>query len=169
MNQNSGCGHDAEYVWVWEECEHQAPPAVCATEGGTCECLGMVYYGRRFDDTSNEITTLEAMLNFDTFNQSSTSSLPCTNAQFGDPAPAGEKQCICEFASTTIEKRVAARGSYVEDYRCDSWSALHAVRCCVVHHKQRREGLPLWPLQRLCCLLLLLSLEPCLQQRDLCC
>ena len=22
VNKNSGCGHDAEYVWVWEECKH---------------------------------------------------------------------------------------------------------------------------------------------------
>ena len=24
VNQRSGCGHDAEYVWVWEQCEHNS-------------------------------------------------------------------------------------------------------------------------------------------------
>ena len=73
---------------------------------------------------------IEAMMEFTTLNRSSTTSLACTNAQFGDPAPAEEKQCICELSSITREKRVAARGSYVEDYRCDDWTDLHAVRCC---------------------------------------
>ena len=22
VNHRSGCGHDAEFVWVWEQCEH---------------------------------------------------------------------------------------------------------------------------------------------------
>ena len=22
VNRRSGCGHDAEYVWVWDQCEH---------------------------------------------------------------------------------------------------------------------------------------------------
>ena len=62
VNQRSGCGHDAEYVWVWEECEHQMPPFVCAHEGFGCECIGQITYGRRYDTTGAEIRTLEAML-----------------------------------------------------------------------------------------------------------
>ena len=131
VNQRSGCGHDSEYVWAWEECAHQTPPFVCAQEGASCQCLGTVYYGQRYDPGSGaEITTLEAMSQFTTFNQSSSTSLPCTNAQFGDPAPSAEKQCICELSTITQEKRVAANGAYIEDYRCDLWTERHAVRCC---------------------------------------
>ena len=77
MNQNSGCGLDSEYVWAWDECEHQTPPIVCAAEGGTCECIGTIYYGRRYDtDGTTELTTLAAMQQFLTFNQTTTTSLP---------------------------------------------------------------------------------------------
>ena len=108
-------------VWAWEECEHQRPPYVCAYEDGSCDCLGRVYYGQRYHTDNNtgsvvELTTLEGMMQFTTYNRSSTTSLPCTNAQFGgDPAPSAEKQCICELSTITQEKRVAALGAYVED------------------------------------------------------
>ena len=122
VNERSGCGHDAEYVWVWDECAHQTPPVVCAQEDSTCMCVGIIHYGRRFDASGNEITTLDAMRSFPTRQQNSTSSLSCSNTQFGDPAPAEAKQCICELTTHTRERRIAANGGYVEDYRCDEWT-----------------------------------------------
>jgi hypothetical protein len=44
INKNSGCGHDAELVWVWEQCGH--PPEsefVCSGEDGICACSGTVF------------------------------------------------------------------------------------------------------------------------------
>ena len=91
----------------------------------------MVYYGQRYETgTANPLTTIEAMQQYTTFNQSSTTSLPCTNAQFGDPAAAEEKQCMCELSTVTAEKRVAALGSDNKIYQCDDWNVDHAVRCC---------------------------------------
>lgn len=46
VNKNSGCGHDAEFVWVWESCNHNAATSaeyVCALEDATCSCTGTVY------------------------------------------------------------------------------------------------------------------------------
>ena len=35
VNKNSGCGHDAELVWVWEACEHSGPTVThVAASGG---------------------------------------------------------------------------------------------------------------------------------------
>ena len=131
VNQNSGCGHDAEYVWTWDECAHQTPPFRCAFEGDSCQCAGMVYYGRRFDPTTgNELMNISSMQQYPSFNRSITSSVTCHNAEFGDPAPAAEKHCICELAAVSIERRVAANGGYVEDYQCDDWTLNRAVRCC---------------------------------------
>ena len=35
VNQNSGCGHDDELVWVWNECDHSSlTPRHVAAQGG---------------------------------------------------------------------------------------------------------------------------------------
>ena len=89
VNKNSGCGHDAELVWVWEQCDHSvAPEYVCAVENGACNCDGVVHYGRRFDPTDGEqINTLAGMAAFETLSTSSAGGTVCSNAIFGDPAP----------------------------------------------------------------------------------
>ena len=91
VNQRSGCGHDAELVWVWEECNHQpAPEYVCSAEGQSCVCTGTVTYGRRTDSNGATITTLAAMNNFTTASSPASGTLMCDNTVFADVAPSLE-------------------------------------------------------------------------------
>ena len=119
VNKNSGCGHDAELVWVWEECDHQPGPFVCAAEDANCDCVGTVYYGRKYAPGGAQLETLEEMLAYTTFNTSSNGVILCGNAEFGDPAAAVEKQCFCELSTVKLERRVAAEGGDITNYSCD--------------------------------------------------
>ena len=58
--------------------------AVCAAEGESCQCTGVVSFTAKSADHSDKFAL-----------QTSVGSIWCDNAVFGDPAPGIEKHCLC--------------------------------------------------------------------------
>jgi hypothetical protein len=63
----------------------------CAAEGGSCACIGEVRYGFPHGEQWSP-------------HKAVTSSVSCSNQEFGDPAPYQPKECQCHRSEFTLEK-----------------------------------------------------------------
>lgn len=80
--------------------EDEQLATICANEGGTCKCKGMVYYGKRFQSSrkpgSGAVTNL-AQLKDSAFKEKAVNGqIACTTRGFGgDPTHGYYKHCMC--------------------------------------------------------------------------
>lgn len=84
--------------------------SVCATEGGTCKCKGMVYYGKRFlsgKPGSGASTNLEHLKKHKYKEKYSNGEIKCNVGAFGgDPLYGYYKHCICVPGPSTAKNVV---------------------------------------------------------------
>jgi len=73
----------------------------CANENETCQCNGIVHYGRA-ECTGGVTCTLDQMKTLGTLSRTVSTSTGCSNAAFGgDPHSGSSKMCICEMNSAS--------------------------------------------------------------------
>ncbi|CAE7404082.1 unnamed protein product [Symbiodinium sp. CCMP2456] len=84
------------------------PGAICASDGGICQCKGKVFFGRRFvNDQTEPKAELKDLVKRKHAVKDVDGEISCTVAVFGDPLFTVPKHCICQPGSS---KASTARG-----------------------------------------------------------
>ncbi|OLP91771.1 hypothetical protein AK812_SmicGene26489 [Symbiodinium microadriaticum] len=73
------------------------PGAICASDGGICQCKGKVFFGRRFvNDQTEPKAELKDLVKRKHAVKDVDGEISCTVAVFGDPLFTVPKHCICQ-------------------------------------------------------------------------